>query len=707
VPADFTAGKWLRGFGHPSWNALVRSRPPERDVPRAAVDRFFFFGGCGAAALVVGTGTIAGLLAWPDRRDVVLVEVTPSLTLEGFAAAAAPYTPSVYTISIPRLLTVAGVTGGLYRRVVGVRENATDLTQRSSPGEVTSFASSWYWDEAAGVLYVRSSTGASPDTFTAYQAFVTYYFATEGRVLNRDDSDPNTGIYYHPWVEGDLPRLSRQVSGIIFGLTLAESGTVTFTNAGHGAFHTLIPGHNWRNKKVRFFLGGDYLDQVMPRSAYSPIATMLVADIAADEESATCQLIPFPKLLERELPPTAYAAGSLLGEGVAGTRKWIGYGRAKIAPDLTNNSSHGVWTVADAAYQTLFAVHAVWAVPKGTGERVQLASGTDYSVNLSACTITVLNATYKWQDYSIECDVTGKPDGAGSYLKTFGQIVKDMLQAFLGVGSADLDLPAFTQADVDAQEELAVWLKEPQPMAAIISSSEAGRPSLERSVLGSLLQTLDGKWTVRIWNGTAPAPTAVSLRKEDFARFQPQPKIESVLSRTRVHYAFDAGKGEWAVAEAQDLRAEYFSETKDELDVWTFLVSSSDAIPIAQRFQLLAGAQSIEYSFEERAAKLALEVPGTFVIVTYDPAPVAGGKLVAQPLELLELNVALAPTLALSGRLGDLRNVADRVGHWAPDGAPAWSSATEAEKLAYGFWSDDAGLIDPLDPETKNQSIWW
>lgn len=498
---------------------------------------------------------------------------------------------------------------------------------------------------------------------------------------------------------------------MLSGRKKTYSGDVTLTN-GHKFWNAIVApdgDYHWKNKKIAFYFGGSYNDQTLLRSQYVSRVTMLVDDVAADEFRCRFQLKPLGHLLDLELPVTPYFASSYpnLGDGVLGTKKWIGYGRAIMRPDLTDTTSHGVYTVADAAYQTLFAVQSVWAVNKTTGARTLLTLTTDYTVNLTTCTITVVNATYAHANYILECDVTGKPDGAGSYHKTFGAIVKDILKTFLAMTDGDLDLASFTQADVDNSDELAMWLKAPRQLRSILSSTEAGMPSLERSVLGRLSQTRAGLWKVKIWTPTYDPATALLLTKNDFAAFSPEPKFETVFGTTRVHYGFDHGRQQWAVEEATDAEVAYLDESQDRLDLYTFLRSASPAQTLAQRYQFMSGAVSMEIAFTERGAKLAEREAGDIVRVTFDPAPSAAGAYSDRPFELMQLVAPSATPMRLSGRLGDLRGIGERVGRWTDASAPDWSASTADDKAKSGYWADSAGRIDPADPATLNRSSWW
>jgi hypothetical protein len=309
-------------------------------------------------AIPVFPAVFADFLRWPDREVVTLVELTPSLTLANFTTIPGGGFPNTYQLVLPRKVLTSDFKGGIYRRCVGVRENATSLTEKTSRALVDANAGSWYWDEAAELLYVHSTTGSNPDTFTAYQAFVTFYFASKGIALNRVDNDSTTGIYYHPWLSPHgSQNISLMVEDMVSGSKANLTGDVSLLN-GHGFWNTIIAtdgSYNWKNKNVRFFVGGSYNNRTLLRSQYQALLTMQVNDVAADEDLCTMQLKPLVGATEIELPKTPYFETSYpnLGDGVRGQKKRIGYGRAIIAPDLTDTTvSQGRYTIADAVYQT-------------------------------------------------------------------------------------------------------------------------------------------------------------------------------------------------------------------------------------------------------------------------------------------------------------------------------------------------------------------
>lgn len=656
-------------------------------------------------------GSFSEWLRWPDRQVVVLAEADPTLELAGWTAVGGLY-PTTYVIALPRSVRSSVIVGGLTQRCIGLRQNATPLTERASIALVEANAGSWYWDEAAELLYAHSTTGTDPDAFTVFHAVVRFYFATKGIVLDRVDGDAESGLYYQPLLDGTLPRIEREVEDIFFGQKLIATGNIRLLN-GTGLFDTLVAPdglYHWKNKQITFYVGGSYNGLALARSQYVAVTAMLIEDVASDDQFATFELKPKARRLTVEAPVRPYFESEYpnLGDGVRGTKKWIGYGRAIIRPDLTDTTvSYGRWTVADAAHQTLFALHSVWAEAKTTGVRTLLTETTHYTKDLTACTVTVTSASYPWQDYTLVVDVTGKPDGAGSYIKTFGAIVVDLLVNVAGILDAEIDQSAFDQCDIDAPEELAMWIKSPRQLTSLLSTTQDEQPSLERSVMGTVQETQTGLFTAWIWDPGYSAADVVSLQKSDFSVFKPKPKLETIVDTVRVNYRRDLSTLSWAQEQESDPKVAFVNETSYALDVYTFLRNQADAVNLAQRLELISGSVSTEIDFELRNPLLVEHIAGDKVLVTYDRAPAASGDYVERGFEIVRLGKSFAPTVAIVGRLGDLRGIGSKIGHVTADDALDWASTSSSDRVGRGYVSDDDGYIDPSDPSTLNARVAW
>jgi hypothetical protein len=652
---------------------------------------------------------VSDVLAWPDRETIVLAELEPSITLSAFTVT--DDDSHVYAVPWSEFESAPSIRGGVYRPLIGVRENGTDLDAADDLADCIATAGTYFRDAAADRLCVHSSSGASPDTFDAYQAFVRFHVATKGLTLNRgEDDDADTGVYYWPWLVGDAPVVSTSFGSDLFGVSASVSGSLVLAN-GHGLWHAVMApagDYNWKNKRVRILLGGAARGQTVVYSAYERVATPKVEDAACNDVTAELTLQSSSRTLGVSVPVTPIFESEYpnLDPSARGLSKPIGYGTTWLAPLLVDTVEE-IYLVADAAYQTLAEVSQVYAVSKTDGARTALAETTDYTVDLTACTITVVNATYAHDGYTLVAEVTGKPKSGGGALATFADIVEDLLKTFLGATDADLDTDSFAQAAIDATEELAFWAFSPRTIDSLLRSADASEPSLERSALGIVRQNAAGQWQLKVRSAVGTSATS-ALVKADFAAFSPEPKIESAFATVRVHYNYDRTTDTWQVAETPSARSKYLLEIDDAVDIYTYLTSASDAMTLGQRYQILAGGARLQIEFTERSAKLFGALPGDIVSVSFSPAPGRGGMLSSEPMELAAITKTVAPTFGVSGVFRDVRALPGGYGcSWGDDSASAnWGTATDQEKKVLGFWADDDGFIDDEDDDTQNIKVW-
>lgn len=645
--------------------------------------------------------SFAEFIAWPDREEIVLVNVRAMLTLTGWTAVGGG-SPNTYQVSVPNRTTPPAGHEAMYRRVIGVRENGTDLTGQSSLANVNANAGSYFWDEATGLLYVRTTgTAVDPDTKTLMAARVQFFHATTSIVLNATDGNADTGRFYEGAVSAQTGIVaSQQITELFAGRSVTMGGELVLANGHKGWLHLVAPdsGYTFKHQQVLFRFGGRYRGETMPLSQFTTIGTMLVEDITAGETDCRIALKPVGRAwTEITVPVTPYFETEYpnLGDGVRGTYKAILYGRAWTAPALTSTLGFGVWTVADAAYQTLAAVHNVEAISRSGNVRAVLTEGQDYTVNLTTCTVTVVTERFSHVDWQIRVEATGQPTkhanaggaaGMRGYLSTASEIARDMLHRFAGLPASALDTSAFDEAHLDALDELAVYLPTPRTLGSIFSTAENGQPSIERSVRALIGQTLGGLITMRVWDPTYDAATLPVLTKQDLAAFSPAPRLETLTTIARVWYGFDGRFDTWSKADAVDQVQQYLTGVTTALELWTFLRSTSDADVLAARYQYAERWSTIDVDFVERGTLLALTDVGQRVLVTYDPAPDTSGAWTDRAFVLTRTERGYAPRMTVQGTLRDAGRLLNRVGRWKGPSEPNYASASAAQRLLSGYW---------------------
>jgi len=653
-----------------------------------------------------GPALLEAFLKWPHKEVVVLAEVTPSFIPTGWSLDGT-YT-NCYTVSVPHHVSASVIVGGVYRRVTKVSENGVLLSESATATLCNAHAGSWFYDETAQLLYVRPTTATDPDEIDALQVFVTFYFASKGVVLD--------GIYYHPWVVG-VPSYQSSVEDLVFGVKKSASGTLEFLN-GHAFFDTALPQYEWSNKIVTLLVGGSYRGTTLTRDQYMQLDTLRIesAPVSSEERCQVRVASPVSEMMRVSIPPTPLFedAYPLLGEGVRGTRKPIVYGSGvTLRPPLVDTSTR-TYLVADAAFQSLFAVEAVSLVQKSsTGDvatRVTVPESSGdlhYVADLSACTIVVTDATaaYPITDWQLEVTVTGKPDGFGSYLKTAADIAMDLLHTFGSVPLQDLNYASFARASREFSFEMAILLTSDRTLGSILGSSGEGLGSLERSCFGRTAMDRLGRWSFAIWS-PAYDDSVTAMRASQIRRLSPQASPQSVASTARVHFAQNHSTGEWSTVEASSARTRHLIETERAVDLFTFLNDSTGAEVLAARYLALLSRRPTVYDFEEVGTVLAAARAGDKVLITYPRGQTKSGVFDAAQFELISHD---RPADLTGGRmaLADLGGFADAVGVVASGEGDAWAAVDDDARKANLFVTDGLGYVVPGDETTKDIKVIW
>ena len=169
-------------------------------------------------------GTFSEFIAWDDREEILVATPNALLTLTGWVSAGGGFT-NTYKVTVGNQTTPPAGHASMYRRVVGVREAAVELTAQTSIANVDANAGSWYWDEAGATLYVRT-TGAAvdPDTRSVVAARIRFFLATTSIVLNRVDGDATTGQFYEGALAASGPIATQEATDRVSGQALSWAG---------------------------------------------------------------------------------------------------------------------------------------------------------------------------------------------------------------------------------------------------------------------------------------------------------------------------------------------------------------------------------------------------------------------------------------------------------------------------------------------------
>jgi hypothetical protein len=205
------------------------------------------------------------------------------------------------------------------------------------------------------------------------------------------------------------------------------------------------------------------------------------------------------------------------------------------------------------------------------------------------------------------------------------------------------------------------------------------------------------------WDPWRDSEDAESFEDEDFAAFISDAKMTTVYHKVIVRYDESPYYKEWDVSTSSHNPTEDLMKPTQEITVDTYIKDSYDADMLAGRLNFLFRGIRFEFDFTERGMRLIDKNLNSRMRVTKTRAPSSTGSFTNRLMDLIFVEVDHI-TPKVEGRLADLQY---NVGKWTDDTAPAWSSATDAEKEDSGFWCDASGQADTSDPSSKNKSLWW
>ncbi|KKK51335.1 hypothetical protein LCGC14_3115980, partial [marine sediment metagenome] len=294
------------------------------------------------------------------REAIVLVEITPKEKLSGWAKTGGQ--TNVYDITFENFVQTDVQAGGLYRILTALRQNDVELTEVASIAAVDALAGSWFYDEQAlgttSTLYCHTTGSADPDIYTAMVSFFRIHLASHSKIFGR--------IIYDPRLTPEsLPSVTESTEDLFFGpVKKVASGEISISNAD-GMFDKLSVTWAWKNAKVRVYFGGDDLAHTPGGGGdYAEIAELYVESIAPGMRTLTLMVRDKQKVAYRNLPvtPIFEEAYPNMNEDVRGTRISLLFGvKTNITPKLVDTTANkGKYLIADPAYQTLYAIDAVY-----------------------------------------------------------------------------------------------------------------------------------------------------------------------------------------------------------------------------------------------------------------------------------------------------------------------------------------------------------
>ncbi len=681
--------------------------------------------------------TFTDRLAYPNLKKVVLLEVTAGEHLRHWTLDVG----SVYYAT-----TIAGAS----RHVIDVRENGVSLTEGAS---TALSAGQWYWDQAAGRVYVRCTGSVSPYTVTL-QAIVQFCFSNAGRIYN--------GIYYDPRLTA-LPSLTMKIEHQFGEPGKLGTGVVELAN-GDGFFDALS-GLQWDAGTVTMKMGADnplfylppdysipagvYTDPAFDGAVTSPtldgalaptasvlahsecayvdfdtIGTFRISGWEVQDDAFSLQLEDKRKDLKKKIPLEFYTRTDQFGqpqmypnmeEDSAGNPIPIAYG---IVYDVRP-------TCIDLGLMKFkVAGHAIFdflgcRVKDGTTETwTDVPFATTDKAN-GEFTLT----SYAWdRKAQVAVDFAGKKDAAGNLMDNAADIVQDILTTYLGVAASEIHTASFLEShtrlylgtDPDGRPVNArrpsLYLSKAEDATKIFGKINA--------IVGSyLFPDASGVYRYVVFE-PEPGDSAPVFDKAqgDLFSFVEDVTAEEIISSVRGAYQYRTRQDYPQVVLYERAQAQYLqgSQAAVLFDEEVSCDRMNDALTWAQREARLRGERQQIYKAQVSHRGWTL-LPAQQIWIMH------ARYGINQIFEVLEVKRNLSNTLRVELVLGNLHGFGIEAGFLSADSPvfPAslgggsvevWDKNWTASQKAWarnniGYISDDNGFADATDPASLNTFI--
>jgi hypothetical protein len=621
----------------------------------------------------------AAYRAWVDAHAasrIAIVELQPAEKLTTWAATGGA-TPNIYETAFSLQAATSQITGGIYRRLDGVEENGVALTVRASLALVNSNAGSWRFENDK--IYVRTTGSVNPTTVSSIVAVFTIFVATEAL-------DIPGGELYEGRLAGELPSVEAMID-TMYGAKISTTGDVVLPN-GDGLFDSLSKAWAWHGRYATIRLGG----RELAIADFEPVARMVMDRVLPNDESCRIVLRDEQDTLDSYLPLRVFSRedNPAAGDDVIGTYVPMLYGDVRsISPPLVDNTPGAtVYLIADPNVQTITSVRNVRVTdPNGS---IGLSEGDDYTVNLTACTVTLTRVDLV--DQTIVLDATGP-----AAIATIPDLMKELLTR-LGAPAADIDAASFTAAAAIHTEPFGLWLREGKPAAEYMTL-------IEGSIIAALIRDRTGLWTLLLDEGDQDLSEAPEFFDEDFTSWSPVPSDDEQVSEVRVRFDHRPIDGAESETSDSDTDTRWTQKTSQSWGVSTILRDRADAQRLAQQYMLRLKDRPVHVSFQETGLTLMTSQPFTSIRVTRDRAPSVEGSFDRRVVMIERLGKLLSPP-SVDATLIDRPNMAriyDRAKAWSSDSIGSWASTSAGDRALYAFWHDDS---DVVTTGVVNHSVW-
>lgn len=482
--------------------------------------------------------TYEQLINETDSEKVYLAEIEPAMRMTGWTLT--PGNTHTYQVS-----TDPGMV------VVRLKQEKTDLAEKTSITEVESAPGSWFFDSAAEILYVHTMDAAAPMAhyLTAYFLEV---FATHPRVFNNR--------FYQPKI-ARIPEFRQSINDRNAGDTIQSSGRlVMLEESGRAYWSRMLYRYNWLNKRVVVKLGGAH--KGYPYTEFRTVARWFLKGNAFSDSGVDFEVADLKSLFKTQIGLAQFDLTTYpnLEPSADGKAIPIAFGKVLNAQPVNIDFTAGVGGKWKLSAGPIYSIDVVYDNGTAIAFTPDLANG-EFTLNAAP-------------QGGVTADFTGIKDGA-TWLHKGGEISKYLLRNYLALTDQDLVLTDFALLDAVRNFTLGIYIDRTPRVGEILSMIEKSCHcffSTDRET---------GKIRVRIYQEPNPADSGKAvLNSDNLFDFSVETE-DNLAYEVNVSYAKDQDSGESRQVSRVNLQSGYINDNEEGINVETYLVYKADAEALA------------------------------------------------------------------------------------------------------------------------------
>jgi len=505
---------------------------------------------------------------------------------------------------------------------------ATSFVQIKNSGNNQYLLSSGSWSGSADHINLANTTEWAEYQleFVAHATYTSYvitlssdaatsancYFDAAQLYIEREDNE------YLPYITTQgMSDLHQSVSPFYETAMTMEFGELQFTNDGW--WYENIQKYYWNMKEARIRFGArdseqkDFEEVFQGMIRYPKATDLLVKIDLVDSKAYTY----------KNLPETIYdiVTYANLEDGAEGTPIPIIYGEFTEVVPVCISTTTFVFRIASHAIESVEAVYK-------NGELLTVA--TDYTVDLSAATITMEEDP---EQAYIVCHVKGRKCSMldGTYSENVADILYDILVTYGGVDPDKIDRASFLDLRGARSQKHHLWLGVSEP------ALEAVR-TLQMSALFHLVPLRNGRLGAFRYTEGVDSDTPV-LESQEIDGFGLEYDTSSAYSKVKINYGLLPSENHYESIETSDEAVTWRHHTENTLDITSSLRLAAEASELAN-YYIGVVKSPMKLVSGTVPSTLFLSYPGSKVIISKQrslPDGTIFNVLTSEPYRILDL----------------------------------------------------------------------